>query len=106
MTSGQTLTLTGSRAATLSVGGVLDAHSDTGALTVTATGTSGHSITTGSGKDSIIAVFGGDRIQAGGGGDSINVLGHSVADTFVYTLTSDSLNTASSSHPNMRPCFV
>ena len=45
MTAGETLTLTGSRAATVSVGGNLSAGSYTGALTVTATGTGSQTLT-------------------------------------------------------------
>ncbi len=93
MTSGETLTLTGVHKATLSVGGSLAASGDTGALTVTATGTAAHTIQTGSGADSISATHGGDTIQGGGGGDSIDVLGHTVADTFAYAAKSDSPNT-------------
>jgi hypothetical protein len=93
MTSGDTLTLTGSRAATVSVGGNLSAGTDTGALTVTATGKGPQTIQTGSGKDTITALLGADTIEAGGGGDSINVSGHTALDSFIYALTSDSLNT-------------
>jgi hypothetical protein len=92
MTSGETVTLTGTHAATVLVGGNLAAASDTGALTVTATGTTSHSITTGSGKDSITATHGGDTIEPGGAGTTIDVSGHSAADTFVYAATSDSPN--------------
>jgi hypothetical protein len=95
MTSGQTLTLTGSRAATVSVGGNLNASADSGAITVLTTGSAGHRILTGSGKDSITATHGGDTIQAGGGGDSINVQSRSVNDAFVYNAVGDSLNTSS-----------
>ena len=45
MTAGETLTLTGSRAAAVSVGGNLSAGSYTGALTVTATGTGSQTLT-------------------------------------------------------------
>ncbi len=55
--------------------GVLAAGSYTGKLTVTASGTAAHTITTGSGKDSITAANGGDTIHAGGGADAINVSG-------------------------------
>ena len=92
MTSGETLTLTGANNATVNVGGNLAAGSDTGALTVTAIGTGAHTIQTGGGADSITAAHGGDTIEGGGGGDTINVVGHTVADTFVYAATSDSLN--------------
>jgi hypothetical protein len=95
MTSGETLTLTGSRAATVSVGGNLNAGADSGAITVVTTGTAGHTILTGGGKDTITATHGGDTIRAGGGGDSINVLGRSVNDAFVYNSVGDSLNTSS-----------
>ncbi|WP_296715188.1 Ig-like domain-containing protein [Rhodoblastus sp.] len=95
MTSGETLTLTGSRAATVSVGGNLNAGADNGAITVVTTGTAGHTILTGGGKDTITASHGGDTIQAGGGGDSINVLGRSVNDVFIYSAVGDSLNTSS-----------
>jgi Ca2+-binding RTX toxin-like protein len=91
MTSGETLTLTGSRAATVTVGGNLSAGSDTGALTVTATGSG--TIQTGNGADSIMAALGGDTIQGGGGGDNINVSNHTVLDSFIYAATSASLNT-------------
>jgi hypothetical protein len=94
MTAGETLTLNGSAAATLTVGGNLAASSDTGALNVTTADTGPHTIQTGSGKDTITALGGGDTIQGGGGGDAINVLGHTVADTFTYAATSDSLNTS------------
>jgi hypothetical protein len=94
MTQGETLTVTGSHAANVKVGGNLAAGSDTGNLTVTAVGSAPHSITTGSGNDSITAGHGGDTINAGGGGDTINVAGHSVADTFQFKSATDSLNVA------------
>jgi hypothetical protein len=87
------LTITGSDNETVSVGGNLSAGSETGALVVTATGTGAHNIQTGGGADTITAAHGGDTIQGDGGGDSIIVTGHSVADTFAYAATSDSLNT-------------
>jgi hypothetical protein len=93
MTSGQTLTLTGTHAETANVGGDLSAGGDTGALTVTTVGGTGHKVTTGTGADSITALGGGDTIQGGGGGDNINVMGHSGVDTFAYAATKDSLNT-------------
>src|SRR5439155_2578793 len=52
MTKGQTLTLTGSHAASVTEGGNLSAGSYTGNLSVTATGTAPHTIATGSGNDS------------------------------------------------------
>jgi len=50
-------------------------------------------IEAGTGADTITASNGADTIEGGGGGDSINVLGHTVADTFLYSAVSDSLNT-------------
>jgi len=94
MTSGDTLTLTGAHNAELTVGGNLAAGRDAGALIVIATGTGPQTIETGSGADWITATHGGDTIEGGGGGDSINVVGHKVADDFVYSATSHSLNTA------------
>jgi hypothetical protein len=49
MTQGETLALTGSHAATVAVGGNLAAGAYTGKLTVTASGTAPHAITTGTG---------------------------------------------------------
>ena len=57
MTSGETLTLTGSRAATVQIGGNLSAGAYTGALTVTATGTSAQTITVGGGFTANIFVY-------------------------------------------------
>jgi hypothetical protein len=95
MTQGETLTLTGSHAATITVGGNLAAGAYTGKLTVTVSGTAAHSITTGSGAASITATNGGDTITPGVGADTINVSGHTLADSFVYQAVSDSLNTSS-----------
>jgi Ca2+-binding RTX toxin-like protein len=61
---------------------------------VTASGTASHAITTGSGADSITAANGADTITAGAGADTINVSGHTLADSFVYTVVSDSRNTS------------
>ena len=93
MTSG-TLTLTGAHAATVNAGANLAADADTGALNVTGTGSSPHSIQTGGGADTITAHTGGDTIRGSGGADTISVVGHSAADAFVYAATSNSLNTA------------
>jgi hypothetical protein len=95
MTQGETLTLTGSHAATVAVGGNLAASAYTGKLTVTASGTASQAITTGSGADSITAANGADTITAGAGADTINVSGHTLADSFVYNAVSDSPNTSS-----------
>jgi Ca2+-binding RTX toxin-like protein len=97
MTQGETLTLTGSHAATVAVGGNLAASAYTGKLTVTASasGTASQAITTGSGADSITAANGADTITAGAGADTINVSGHTLADTFVYHAVGDSPNTSS-----------
>ena len=94
MTQGEMLTLTGSHAATVTVGGNLAAGAYTGKLTVTALGTAPHTITTGGGQDLITAANGGDTIAAGAGPDTINVSGHTIADSFVYKSVSDSPNTA------------
>jgi hypothetical protein len=94
LTASHTLTLSGSGSANVTgLRGNLAAGADTGALNVTATGTSAQTIRTGSGADTITAGKGGDTIQGGGGGDTINVSGHTTADTFAYAATSDSLNT-------------
>jgi hypothetical protein len=90
MTQGETLTLTGSHAATIAAGGNLAAAAYTGKLTVTASGTASQAITTGSGADSITAAHGADTITAGAGADTINVSGHALADSFVYNVMSDS----------------
>jgi hypothetical protein len=90
MTQGETLTLTGSHAATVAVGGNLAASAYTGKLTVTASGTASQAITTGSGADSITAAHGADTVTAGAGADTINVSGHTLADSFVYNVVSDS----------------
>jgi hypothetical protein len=95
MTQGATLTLTGSHAATVAVGGNLAASAYTGKLTVTASGTASQAITTGSGADSITAANGADTITAGAGADTIKVSGHTLADTFVYHAVGDSPNTSS-----------
>ncbi|MDI9847308.1 Ig-like domain-containing protein [Rhodoblastus sp. 17X3] len=89
MTQGEILTLTGGAAA-VTIGGDLAAGSDSGALKVTAAGTGRHVITTGGGNDTIVALQGDDTIAAGGGADAMNVLGHTVADTFVYRAPGDS----------------
>jgi hypothetical protein len=94
LTQGQTMTLTGNHAATVTVGGNLIASGYSGDLSVTASGTGKHTISTGSGKDTIIAAHGGDTINADGGGDTINVSGHTVADTYLYTALANSLNTS------------
>ena len=93
MTAGQTLTLKGSSAATVTVGGNLNASADTGALTVTATGAGPQTIQTGSGADKVTASTGGDTFQVNGKGDTINVSNHTAADSFNYSATSASLNT-------------
>src|SRR4029077_6983348 len=90
MTQGETLALTGSHAATVAVGGNLAAGAYTGKLTVTASGTAPHAITTGTGADSITAAHGADTITAGAAADTINVSGHTLADSFVYNVMSDS----------------
>jgi Bacterial Ig-like domain len=95
LTQGETLTLTGSHAASVMLGGNLSAGAYMGNLSLTATGTAAHTIATGGGKDTITATHGGDKIIAGGGGDAINVAGHLVSDTFVYPSSSDSMNVAS-----------
>jgi hypothetical protein len=95
MTQGETLTLTGGHAASVTVGGNLSAGSYTGNLTVTASGTAAHTITSGRGNDSITAAHGGDTIAAGGGADTINVSGHTTTDTFSYNSVNDSLNPGS-----------
>jgi hypothetical protein len=95
MTQGETLALTGSHAATVTVGGNLAASAYTGKLTVTVSGTAPQAITTGSGADSITAANGADTITAGAGADTINVSGHALADSFAYTAVSDSRNTSS-----------
>jgi hypothetical protein len=96
--NGNTLTLTGSRATTISaLSGNLAAGTYSGGLNVTASGTAPHSITTGSGNDTITdtATHGGDTIIGGLGADQINVSGHTLAaDTFKYQSVMDSLNTA------------
>ena len=84
MTQGETLTLTGSHAATVTVGGNLVAGAYTGKLTVTASGTAPQAITTGTAADSITAAHGADTVTAGAGADTINVSGHTLADSFVY----------------------
>jgi Ca2+-binding RTX toxin-like protein len=63
-------------------------------VTASGTGTASHAITTGSGADSITAANGADTITAGAGADTINVSGHTLADSFVYTVVSDSRNTS------------
>jgi hypothetical protein len=95
LSAGNTLTLSGSTAKTVnSLQGNLLVSSGNGSTTVTATGSGPQSITTGNGADTIIAeTTGGDTIHGGGGADNINVSGHTVADTFTYSATTDSLNT-------------
>ncbi len=93
--AGDLLTLTGSTAVTVTnLTGNLDASGDTGAITVTATGSGPHTIVTGGGKEAVTASGGGDTFQGAGGGDSFKVSGHTVADSFTFSETSDSPNTA------------
>ena len=93
--AGDLLTLTGSTAVTVTnLTGNLDASGDTGAITVTATGSGPHTIVTGGGKEAVTASGGGDTFQGAGGGDSFKVSGHTVADSFLLSATSDSPNTA------------
>jgi hypothetical protein len=89
-----TLTLTGSKAATVSaLTGNLAASGDTGALTVTAIGSGPQLITTGSGADTVTAEGGGgDTFTGGGGADAFTVTGHASADAFSYNSVSDSRN--------------
>jgi hypothetical protein len=95
LSAGNTLTLSGSKAKTVnSLQGNLLVSSGNGSTTVTATGSGPQSITMGNGADTIIAeTTGGDTIHGGGGADNINVTGHTAADTFTYSATTDSLNT-------------
>ena len=72
LTAGQTLTLTGSNAATVTLGtGNLSAGTDTGNLTVTG-GTGANTITTGSGNDVITGGTGADTMTGGAGSDTFN----------------------------------
>jgi hypothetical protein len=89
-----TLTLTGSKAATVSaMTGNLAASGDTGALTVAAMGSGPQLITTGSGTDTVTAEgAGGDTFTGGGGADAFTVTGHASADAFSYNSVSDSRN--------------
>ena len=99
LTEAQTLTLTGSVAATVSlVAGDLTSGSYTGALTVTAT-TGTNEITTGSGNDLITGGDGVNTITTGGGTDTVNLLtpgslgATANADTISdFTTTSDKLS--------------
>jgi hypothetical protein len=95
LSAADTLTLSGSTAKTVNgLQGNLSWTSGAGPITVTATGSGPQSITTGTGADTIIAqTSGGDTIHGGGGADSINVTGHTVADSFTYSATTDSRNT-------------
>ena len=64
-TQGEALTLIGSSSASVTVGGNLSASVYSGKLSVTASGSPPHSITTGSGKDFITAPNGGDTLIGG-----------------------------------------
>ena len=95
LTVGNTLTLSGSTAKTVSsLQGNLST-SGAGPVNVTAAGSGKQTITTSTGADTITdPTSGNDTIKGGGGADSINVTGHSGADSFVYSATTDSRNTA------------
>ncbi|AMN39141.1 M10 family metallopeptidase C-terminal domain-containing protein [Rhodoplanes sp. Z2-YC6860] len=83
LTSGHTLTLGGSAAASITLGGGnLTASADTGNLTVTAT----------SGNSTIITGSGADTITAGAGADTLT--GGAGADTFIFKTLADSLASA------------
>ncbi len=92
MAAGQTLTLAGSSAEQVTAAANVDARGETGALSLTVTGVG--SILTGTGAETITASKGGNTIALNGQGDSVAVTGHTAADSFVFSSTGASTNTA------------